>query len=53
MAEISRVPDNVQFEIDDVESKWAWRENHFDFIHSRFMLGSISNWERVIRKAYK
>lgn len=53
MAEIFRVPDNVRFEIDDVESKWVWRENYFDYIHSRFMIGSISNWERMIRKAYK
>lgn len=48
------VPDNVRFEIDDVEAKhWSWPENHFDYIHSRFMIGSIGNWQRLVRKAFQ
>ena len=48
------VPDNVHFEIDDVEApNWNWPENHFDYIHSRFMLSSISGWQRYIRKAFQ
>ena len=47
------VPDNVHFEIDDVEAReWAWPHNHFDYIHSRFMLSSIGSWQRLIRKAF-
>ncbi|KAL9099677.1 MAG: hypothetical protein Q9163_004851, partial [Psora crenata] len=49
-----RVPDNVIFEIDDIEAKdWTWPDNHFDYIHSRFMLCSISSWKRFIRKAFR
>ncbi|KAL8908056.1 MAG: hypothetical protein Q9207_001035 [Kuettlingeria erythrocarpa] len=48
------VPDNVRFEIDDCEAKtWAWPEDHFDYIHSRYMIASIGNWASLIRKAYK
>ncbi|KAL8745226.1 MAG: hypothetical protein Q9190_002608 [Brigantiaea leucoxantha] len=48
------VPDNVHFEIDDCESRyWSWPEDHFDFIHSRFMIASIGNWQALVRKAYK
>ncbi|KAL9640216.1 MAG: hypothetical protein Q9164_000403 [Protoblastenia rupestris] len=50
----SWVPDNVKFEIDDVEAKdWTWPDNYFDYLHSRFMLGSISSWKRLIRKAFQ
>ncbi|KAI4240431.1 MAG: hypothetical protein L6R40_005142 [Gallowayella cf. fulva] len=48
------VPDNVRFEIDDCEARsWTWPENHFDYIHTRFMIASIGNWASMIRKAYK
>ena len=48
------VPDNVHFEIDDVEAReWPWPNNYFDYIHSRFMIASISSWQRLIRKAFQ
>ncbi|MCJ1225898.1 hypothetical protein MMC12_002547 [Toensbergia leucococca] len=47
------VHDNVRFEIDDVESKWTYGLNSFDYIHSRYMIGSISKWKSYIRKAFK
>ncbi|KAF9699404.1 hypothetical protein EKO04_002129 [Ascochyta lentis] len=46
------VPPNVQFEIDDAESPWPPREP-FDFIHIRYMLGSIQNWPRLLRQSYE
>ena len=50
----NRVPENVHFEIDDVEDKeWTWPDNYFDYIHSRCMVGSISSWLRLIRKAFQ
>lgn len=50
----SWIPDNVRFEIDDVEDKeWSWPDNYFDYIHSRFMVASISSWPRLIRKAFQ
>lgn len=49
-----RIPDNVHFEIDDFEDKeWSWREDYFDYIHSRFLAGSVSNSPELIRKAFK
>ena len=49
-----RVPDNVRFEVDDVEDEeWTWPDNYFDYIHSRFMVASISSWPRLIRKAFQ
>ncbi|KAL9607424.1 MAG: hypothetical protein Q9167_007667 [Letrouitia subvulpina] len=48
------VPDNVHFELDDCESRyWTWPQDHFDYIHSRFMIGSIGNWQSLLRKAYR
>lgn len=46
------VPPNVAFEIDDVESPWPPREA-FDFIHSRYMLGSIQDWPKLLRQSYE
>ena len=48
-----RVPSNVSFEIDDLESEWLYPSNHFDLVHSRMMICSISNWKRMIGNAYK
>ena len=48
-----RVPDNVRFEISDIESDWEYKENSFDYIHSKYMLGSITDWEAMIQRAYQ
>ncbi|KAL4989597.1 S-adenosyl-L-methionine-dependent methyltransferase [Aspergillus falconensis] len=45
------VPPNVIFEVDDVESEWPPRRP-FDFIHSRYMCGSIEDWPRLAQQAY-
>ncbi|MCJ1313077.1 hypothetical protein MMC25_006754 [Agyrium rufum] len=47
------VPGNVRFEIDDMESEWLYKDNSFDYIHSRYMIGAISDWQMLIRRAYK
>ncbi|KAK1721833.1 methyltransferase domain-containing protein [Colletotrichum lupini] len=49
---IERVPSNVRFEIDDVESDWV-HEKHFDFIFSRYMAGSLSDWPTFVSRAYE
>ncbi|KAL1987597.1 hypothetical protein VTN96DRAFT_3197 [Rasamsonia emersonii] len=46
------VPPNVVFEVDDVEAEWPDRKP-FDFIHSRYMCGSIQDWPRLFQQAYK
>ncbi|KAI9801056.1 MAG: hypothetical protein M1833_002924 [Piccolia ochrophora] len=46
------VPPNVQFEVDDLESEWT-HASPFDYIHSRYMIGSIEDWPRFIRNIFK
>ncbi|KIX06361.1 uncharacterized protein Z518_04337 [Rhinocladiella mackenziei CBS 650.93] len=46
------VPPNVTFEVDDVESEWQYSQP-FDFIHSRYMAGSIADWPRLMSECYK
>jgi len=51
---VYRVPENLSFEIDDLESEWLYRpEEHFDFIHSRIMLGAISDWQALLGRSFQ
>ncbi|KAF4872792.1 putative methyltransferase tdiE [Colletotrichum siamense] len=45
------VPPNVKFEIDDLDEEWNWSQP-FDYIHSRFMNGSIGNWKNFAKKIF-
>ena len=48
------VPPNIKFEVDDVEENWSYPKDHFDVIHSRFMLfGSIADVRKYFRQAYE
>lgn len=47
-----RVPENVRFEVDDVESEWLHNEL-FDFIFCRYMVACITDWPRLMSNAYK
>ncbi|KAL2132740.1 hypothetical protein VTI74DRAFT_3423 [Chaetomium olivicolor] len=49
----SWVPPNVRFELDDANLDWTWRDNTFDFIHSRMMIGTISDWAKYFREAFR
>ncbi|TDZ26380.1 Secondary metabolism regulator LAE1 [Colletotrichum orbiculare MAFF 240422] len=44
-------PPNVKFEIDDLEESWTFSKP-FDYIHSRLMNSSISDWQRLIRQSF-
>ncbi|PWY88163.1 S-adenosyl-L-methionine-dependent methyltransferase [Aspergillus heteromorphus CBS 117.55] len=46
------VPPNVCFEVDDVEVSWPPRKP-FDFIHARYMGGSIGDWPGLFKQAYE
>ena len=48
----SWTPPNCQFAIDDVEEEWTFPSNHFDFIHIRCLMGSISKWPALYKQAY-
>jgi Methyltransferase domain len=47
----SRVPPNVKFEIDDVESAWTYN-TPFDFIFCRYMTASILDWPKLVKSIY-
>jgi len=48
-----RVPPNIRFEIDDVENEWLYEPDEFDFIHIRMIFGSITDWPKLFRQAFK
>ncbi|CAH0054229.1 unnamed protein product [Clonostachys solani] len=45
------VPPNVTFQVDDVEDQWTYSIK-FDFIYSRHMTSSISDWSRYFEQSY-
>ncbi|KAF4962272.1 hypothetical protein FSARC_9661 [Fusarium sarcochroum] len=47
------VPPNVRFEIDDATETWTWEENYFDFVHIRFLFGSVKDWAALYKEAYR
>lgn len=44
---------NVKFLVDDIESEWAYERNPFDFIHARYLAGSIKDFGRLIKQCYR
>ncbi|RYO76363.1 hypothetical protein DL766_006674 [Monosporascus sp. MC13-8B] len=46
------IPPNCKFEIDDAELPWTWPEGTFDYIHIRYLLGSISDWPQLFKQAF-
>ena len=47
----SRVPPNVQFEVDDVEGEWTYN-TPFDLVHVRFMAASIVDWPKLVKQTF-
>lgn len=47
----SWVPPNVRFVVDDVELPWA-DPTKYDYIHCRYMAGSIKDWPGVIAQTF-
>ncbi|KAM0193772.1 hypothetical protein ACHAPI_007423 [Fusarium lateritium] len=48
----SWVPSNLRLEIEDCNDTWTFRPDSFDFIHMRFMLGSITDWQATFEEAF-
>ncbi|KAK0624223.1 S-adenosyl-L-methionine-dependent methyltransferase [Immersiella caudata] len=46
------VPPNVRFEIDDVTQPWTFPPSTFDFIHIRWLFGSIKDWDALFAEAF-
>lgn len=40
-------------EIEDCTQDWTFRDEHFDYVHMRWLLGSIKDWDALMRQAYR
>ncbi|KAF5988685.1 methyltransferase [Fusarium bulbicola] len=49
--DITWVPPNVKFELEDATKDWSWPENHFDLVHVRFLMGTIADWGTLFKEA--
>ncbi|KAK7430702.1 hypothetical protein QQZ08_002746 [Neonectria magnoliae] len=47
------VPPNVKFEIEDCTQEWTFDPDSMDYVHMRYLYGSISDWSALIREAYR
>ena len=46
-------PPNLSFEIDDCCSDWVYPNDHFDYIHTRQLYGSVADWPKFYRQCYE
>ncbi|KAL2879483.1 hypothetical protein SGCOL_005088 [Colletotrichum sp. CLE4] len=49
----SWVPPNLKFEIDDCTREWTFEPESFDYVHVRFLVGSIADWPALFKQAYR
>jgi len=49
----SWVPPNVEFQIDDCTQEWTWPDCSFDYVHIRWLFGSIKDWNALFEQAYR
>jgi len=47
------VPPNCVFHIDDAQLEWTYPPASFDFVHTRALYGSVSDWGKLYAQAYK
>ncbi|KAK3400621.1 S-adenosyl-L-methionine-dependent methyltransferase [Sordaria brevicollis] len=47
------VPPNARFEIDDAQKQWTFQENYFDYVHIRWLTGTIKDWYGLYAEAYR
>ncbi|KAM0239566.1 hypothetical protein ACHAP5_008212 [Fusarium lateritium] len=47
------VPPNLEFQIDDAQQEWTFEPESFDFIHIRYLQGSINDWDKLYSQMYK
>ncbi|KAI1307517.1 S-adenosyl-L-methionine-dependent methyltransferase [Xylaria venustula] len=47
------VPPNLKFEIEDCTQPWTYPPNTFDFIHLRYLFGSVPDWDAVYAEAFR
>ncbi|KAF5660554.1 methyltransferase [Fusarium heterosporum] len=47
------IPPNCIFEVDDINKEWTYPEDKFDFIHIRYMTGTVPDWTEFLTKAQR
>ncbi|KAF4967018.1 hypothetical protein FSARC_5390 [Fusarium sarcochroum] len=47
------VPPNLKFEIDDCTQEWTFEPNSLDYVHLRWLVGSIVDWDKLFAEAYR
>jgi predicted SAM-dependent methyltransferase len=47
------VPPNLEFQIDDAQQEWTFEPESFDFIHVRYLQGSIDDWDKLYSQVYR
>jgi SAM-dependent methyltransferase len=47
------VPPNLFFEMEDATQPWTFADNSFDYVHMRYLFGSIADWDELFRQAYR
>jgi SAM-dependent methyltransferase len=48
----SYAPPNTEFVVDDIEDAWNYEAYPFDFVHGRYLAGSIRDWPALAKQAY-
>ncbi|RSL50186.1 hypothetical protein CEP54_012033 [Fusarium duplospermum] len=49
----SWIPPNLDFQIDYCTQEWTFQDNSLDFVHMRFLVGSIVDWPALYKQAYR
>ncbi|RBR04097.1 uncharacterized protein FIESC28_11635 [Fusarium coffeatum] len=47
------VPPNVEFQIDDATMDRTFEPESFDFIHIRYLQGTVDDWDKLYSRVYK
>ncbi|CAH0046613.1 unnamed protein product [Clonostachys solani] len=46
------VPPNLEFIIDDCTQEWTFPPNSIDFVHMRYLTGSLPDWDALFKSAF-
>ncbi|CVL00774.1 related to methyltransferase [Fusarium mangiferae] len=47
------IPLNLRFDIEDCTQQWTFAPNSQDYIHLRWLVGSIVDWDQLFKEAYR
>ncbi|KAL2670037.1 hypothetical protein Neosp_014917 [[Neocosmospora] mangrovei] len=47
------IPANLKFEIEDCTQEWTFSPESFDYVHMRYLYGSISDWSALFKEAFR